>query len=184
MSAAPALRTPRLLLRPWRDADLAPFAALNADPRVMAHFPQVLARAESDALASRIRAGFARHGFGLWAVELPGQAEFIGFVGLSVPSFEAHFMPCVELGWRLAHAWWGQGYATEAAAAAAAHGFQAAGLDGLVAFTTVRNQASRRVMARLGMTHAAADDFDHPLLPAGHALRRHVLYRLARPATA
>src|SRR6185312_10270137 len=127
MSAA-TLRTPRLLLRPWRDADLAPFAALNADPRVMEFFPRPLDRAESDALAARIRTGLAGREFGLWAVEVPGVAEFIGFVGLSETRFEADFTPCVEVGWRLAHEHWGRGYATEAARAALEFGFGPLGL--------------------------------------------------------
>ena len=174
------LRTERLLLRAWRDEDLAPFAALNADPAVMEYFPAVLSRPESDAAAAHIRAELAERGFGLWAVEAPGVAPFIGFTGLAVPRFEAHFTPCVEMGWRLARAHWGRGYAPEAARAALAHGFGALGLDEIVSFTVVGNARSRRVMEKLGMTHAPADDFDHPSLPPGHRLRRHVLYRIRR----
>lgn len=174
----PELRTERLRLRAWREADLDAFAELNADARVMAHFPAPLARAESDALARRIMEHFDRHGFGLWALEVPGRAAFIGFTGLAVPRFEAHFTPCVEIGWRLAPAWWKQGLATEAARAAVAHAFGALGLSSLVSFTVPANQASRRVMARLGMWRDRAGDFDHPMLPAGHPLARHVLYRL------
>ena len=180
MSPCPTLATPRLLLRPWRDADLAPFAALNADPRVMEFFPKLLARAESDAMVERLRAHFDRHGFGLWAVEVAGGAPFIGFVGLAVPRFEAHFTPCVEIGWRLAAEHWGRGYATEAAGAALDFAFGRLGLDEAVSFTTAANRRSRAVMERLGMTHAPADDFEHPSLPEGHALRPHVLYRLTR----
>ncbi len=110
----PALTMERLLLRQWRDADLAPFAAMNADPQVMEHFPARLSRAESDASAARIRAGMDERGYGLWAGEVPGVAPFIGYVGLSVPAFEAHFTPAVEVGWRLARAHWGRGYAREA----------------------------------------------------------------------
>ncbi len=117
MTEVPTLRTPRLCLRPWRDADLAPFAAMNADPVVMEFFPRPLDRAESEAAAGRNREHFARHGFGLWVVEVPDVAEFIGVVGLAVPRFEGHFTPCVEIGWRLARAFWGNGYATEAARA-------------------------------------------------------------------
>lgn len=178
----PELRTERLLLRAWRDDDLEPFAAINADPEVRRHFPGVLERGESDAQAERIRAGFAAHGFGLWAVEVPGQAAFIGFVGLSVPVFEAGFTPCVEIGWRLARAYQGRGYATEAARAVVRFGFTRAGLDEIVSFTVPANLASRRVMEKLGMQHT--EDFDHPLLPEGHPLRRHVLYRLSRAAWA
>ena len=114
--AVPVLETPRLVLRGWRESDLAPFAALNDDPAVMEHFPSRLTRAESDAMVARIGDHFARHGFGLWAVEAPGSADFLGFVGLSIPRFESHFTPCVEIGWRLAREHWGRGYAPEAAA--------------------------------------------------------------------
>jgi RimJ/RimL family protein N-acetyltransferase len=182
---APTLVTPRLILRPWREADLAPFAALNADPRVMELMPGRLDRAESDSMAARIAAHFDRHGFGLWAVEAPGAAPFIGFVGLSRPDFEAGFTPCVEVGWRLAVEHWGRGYATEAARAAIDFGFApaghaGAGLEEIVSFTVPQNRRSRAVMERLGMSRDPAEDFDHPGLPEGHRLRRHVLYRLAR----
>jgi RimJ/RimL family protein N-acetyltransferase len=176
----PELRTDRLLLRAWRDEDLEPFAALNADPEVMRYFPAVLGRADSDAQAARIRAHFATHGFGLWAVEVPGQAAFIGFVGLAVPRFEAHFTPCVEIAWRLAREHQGRGYATEGARAALGFDFSHLGLAEIVSFTVPANLASRRVMEKLGMQHT--EDFDHPLMPAGHPLQRHVLYRLARSA--
>jgi ribosomal-protein-alanine N-acetyltransferase len=178
----PVLTTGRLRLRGFADQDLAAFAALNADPRVMEFFPRTLDRGESDALAARIRDHFARHGFGLWAVEVPGVEAFIGFVGLSVSTFQAHFTPCVEIGWRLARAHWGRGYATEAAGAALAFGFRDLGLGAIVSFTAPANQRSRQVMERLGMTRSAADDFEHPGLPEGHPLRPHVLYRLTRAA--
>jgi ribosomal-protein-alanine N-acetyltransferase len=141
----------------------------------MEHFPTVLTRSESDALVERIEAHFKRYGFGLWAVEVVDQAPFIGFVGLAVPSFEAHFTPCVEVGWRLAAEFWGRGYAIEAARACVAFAFDQAGLSELVSMTVPANVRSRRVMERLGMTHDAMDDFDHPVLE-DH--RRHVLYRL------
>ena len=176
----PEIRTERLLLRRWRPEDRAPFAALNADARVMQHFPSTLSRAESDALADGIEAHFAEHGFGLWAVEAPGAAPFVGFVGLSVPRFTAHFTPCVEIGWRIAAEHWGRGYAPEAARAAVAHGFRALALREIVSFTVPANASSRRVMEKLGMSRDPRDDFDHPGLPEGHKLRRHVLYRLAR----
>jgi RimJ/RimL family protein N-acetyltransferase len=181
MSPHPTIRTPRLLLRTWRDEDLAPFAALNADPEVMEYFLRPLERAESDAAAGRIRDHFDRHGFGLWAVEVPGIADFIGFVGLAVPGFKAHFTPCVEIGWRLARAHWGQGYATEAARAVLDFGFRELALDEIVSFTTVANRRSRAVMERIGLSRSPADDFDHPAVPEGHPLRRHVLYRARRP---
>jgi RimJ/RimL family protein N-acetyltransferase len=174
------LRTERLLLREWREADLAPFAAMNADPAVMALLPGTLSREQSDRLAARIRAQFAQRGFGLWALELPGVAAFAGFVGLSVPGFQAHFTPAVEIGWRLARQHQGRGYASEAARAALAHGFEQVGLDEIVSFTVPANTASRRVMERIGMLRDPAGDFDHPGLPEGSPLRRHVLYRLAR----
>jgi ribosomal-protein-alanine N-acetyltransferase len=176
------LRTARLRLRAWRASDREPFARMNADPRVMEHFPAPLAAAESDALLERIRAHFAARGFGLWAVEVPGGPDFIGFVGLSVPDFEAAFTPCVEVGWRLAAEHWGRGYATEAARAALAFGFGSLGLPEVVSFTVAANERSRRVMERLGMRRDPAEDFDHPSLPAGHPLCRHVLYRIARAA--
>ena len=176
----PRLSTPRLRLRPFRSADLAPFAAINADPRVMEFFPRPLDRGESDALAARIGEHFARHGFGLWAIEVPGIAAFAGFTGLAVPASPAHFTPCVEIAWRLAREHWGRGYATEAARAALAFGFRDAGLPEIVAFTVPANRRSRQVMERLGMARSPADDFDHPGVPEGHPLRRHVLYRLGR----
>ena len=174
------LTTARLRLRPWRPQDLPHFAALNADPRVMEHFPKVLTAEESDRQAAVIADHIERYGFGFWAVEASGVANFVGFVGLSIPTFEAHFTPCVEVGWRLAFEHWGHGYATEAARAAVDCGFDRLGLEEIVSFTVPANRRSIRVMEHLGMTHSAADDFDHPRLAAGHSLRRHVLYRLRR----
>jgi RimJ/RimL family protein N-acetyltransferase len=176
------LQTRRLLLRPWRESDLEPFAALNADPAVMEHFAKPLDRSESDAFVARIRAHFAREGFGFWAVEVPGVAPLVGLVGLARPAFEAHFTPCVEVGWRLAREHWGKGYATEAARASIRFGFEQLGLDEIVSFTVPGNVRSRAVMERIGMTRSADDDFDHPALPEGHRLRRHVLYRIRRGA--
>jgi len=169
----------RLRLRLWRDEDLPAFAALNSDPRVMQHMPKLLDRAESDASVKRIKENFAQHGFGLWAVELIGIADFIGFTGLSVPRFAAHFTPCVEIAWRLAYDYWGFGYATEAACAARDFGFTQLGLTQIVSFTVPANQRSRKVMERIGLKYSPADDFQHPLLPEGHPLRHHVLYRLS-----
>jgi RimJ/RimL family protein N-acetyltransferase len=175
------LITKRLRLRLWRDEDLAAFAALNSDPRVMQYMPKRLDHTESDAFAGRIKENFTRNGFGLWAVEVSGITDFIGFTGLSVPRFEAHFTPCVEIGWRLAYDFWGYGYATEAACAARDYGFNQLGLTEIVSFTVAANQRSRKVMECIGMTHCPEDDFHHPLLPEGYPLRYHVLYRLARP---
>jgi RimJ/RimL family protein N-acetyltransferase len=186
------LRTHRLHLRRWRPSDRPRFAALNADPRVMEYLPAVLTRAESDALADRIDQHFDEHGFGLWAVEIPGVVSFAGFVGLSVPRFDAHFTPCVEVGWRLAAEQWGKGYATEAGLASLAFAFDDVGLREIVSFTVPENSRSRRVMERIGMMHDPADDFDHPAAPACATgtseslqrgkpdLRRHVLYRISR----
>ena len=173
------LTTSRLRLRRWRDDDLEPFAALNADPRVREFFPSLQTRQESADSMQSIRNHWERRGFGVWAVEVIGGAPFIGFIGLSVPSFEAPFTPCVELGYRLAFDHWRQGYASEGSRAALAFGFGALGLSEIVALTAVGNARSRRVMERLGMTRNPADDFDHPNIVAGHPLRRHVLYRLA-----
>lgn len=202
-----------MLLRPWRDSDREPFAALNADPRVMEYFPSTLTRVESDAMVDRIQAGFLEHGWGLWAVEVRGvdlaadirhfgarqtstiaderrhvafpTAEFtgdtfVGYVGLASPRFDAHFTPCVEVGWRLARHAWGFGFATEAALAVCRFAFDQLGLKEVVSFTAAVNKRSIRVMQRLGMTHNPDDDFDHPSLPVGHQLRRHVLYRINR----
>jgi RimJ/RimL family protein N-acetyltransferase len=178
------LTTERLRLRPWRPEDLPRFAALNADPRVMEHFPKLLTSEESNRQAAGIAQHFHKHGFGFWAVEVIGVADFVGFVGLSIPTFEAHFTPCVEIGWRLACDHWRHGYATEAARAAIDCGFRRLGLAEIVAFTVPANRRSMAVMQRLGMTRSAAEDFDHPRLPPGHLLRRHVLYRLKRPPDA
>jgi len=177
-----AIETERLRLRRWESRDREPFARMNGDPRVMEFFPALLARAESDRAVDRIEAHFRRHGFGLYALELRQRQEFIGFAGLSVPAFQAPFTPCVEIGWRLAAEHWGRGLATEAARAVVGHGFDSLGLDSLVSFTPPANVRSRRVMEKLAMTHDPDDDFDHPSLPEGHPLRRHMLYRLKRPA--
>ena len=173
------LQTDRLRLRRWLPSDREPFAALNADPRVTRYLGAPLSREESDILAARIEAHFDQRGFGFWAVEIRGGASFAGFIGLSVPRFEAHFTPCVEIGWRLGAEHWGQGYATEGARAALAVGFESLGIEEIVSFTVPANLPSRRVMEKIGMTHDPTGDFDHPFLPDGHPLRRHVLYRIA-----
>jgi RimJ/RimL family protein N-acetyltransferase len=156
---------------------------MNGDPRVMEFFPTLLARAESDAMVDRIEAHFRAQGFGLYALELRQRQKFIGFAGLSVPAFQARFTPCVEIGWRLAAEHWGRGLATEAASSVVGHAFNSLGLDSLVSFTVPANIRSRRVTEKIGMTHDPGDDFNHPTLPAGHPLRRHMLYRLKRPAS-
>ena len=175
-----SLRTERLLLRPWRASDLTPFAALGADPRVMKHLGTLLTRAESDALAERFAAHFAAHGFGIWALEVPGEVDFAGCVGLAHATFPARFNPSVEIAWRLAPALQGRGYATEAARAALRFGFEQLGLAEILAFTTSANLASQRVMERLGMRRDREQDFEHPALPAGNPLRPHVLHRARR----
>ncbi|TWB82383.1 ribosomal-protein-alanine N-acetyltransferase [Nitrospirillum amazonense] len=179
MPEIPTLKTARLLLRPWLPTDRDAFAALADDPRVM-EFLTPLDRAGSDALVDRVQAHFVQHGFGYWAVEVPGVASFIGFVGLGTVGFEAAFTPAVEIGWRLASAHWGRGYATEAARAVMHAAFTRFDLPEVVALTVPANRRSRAVMERLGMAHDPAEDFDHPRLAEGHPLRRHVLYRKRR----
>jgi RimJ/RimL family protein N-acetyltransferase len=190
------LTTQRLILRPWRETDRGEFARLNDDPAVMEFMPRRLSRDESDATAAGIQAAIERRGWGFWAVEVKGDAgaaarsaaggaaahagAFIGFVGLSVPSFTAHFTPCVEIGWRLAKEHWGNGYASEAAVACLRFGFEKLKLQQIVAFTVPLNKRSIGVMKRLRMSRDPADDFDHPKLSAGHPLQRHVLYRIDR----
>ena len=176
-----ALRTSQLVLRPWRDEDIADFAEMSADPVVMEYLLPLSERGLSaDTWVARKRAHWEEHGFGQWVVELPGEASFIGVVGLETVSYDAHFTPAVEVAWRLVRAYWGRGYATEAAKAALDYGFGEVGLGEIVALTVPANQRSRRVMKRLGMTQSPQDDFDHPRLPEG-PLRRHVLCRLRNP---
>lgn len=172
--------TARLHLRQWRDADRDPFAAMNADPVVMRYFAGVSSREASDRSIDAWQAEIAGRGWSNWAVELAPSGEFIGFVGLSVPRrAELPFMPCVEIGWRLAQAFWGQGYATEAARAVLRVGFERLERPEIVSFTSVANRPSRAVMERIGMFDSG-EDFDHPALPEGSELRRHCLYRLPR----
>lgn len=176
--AIPELKTPRLLLRAWRSEDEAPYAELNADPEVMRFLLGPQAREQSDAQIKSFREHVEREGFGRWAVEVPGVAPFVGMVGLAVVPYSAHFTPAVEVAWRLARAHWGKGYASEAARAALDFGFEKAGLKEIVALTVPANLRSQAVMQRLGMTRDPVDDFDHPKVPAGHELQRHVLYRM------
>jgi RimJ/RimL family protein N-acetyltransferase len=171
-----SLRTSRLLLRRWRDEDVAAFAELSADPAVMEYLVPL------PGWVARARAHWEQHGYGQWVVEIPGEASFAGVVGLNTITYEAHFTPAVEVAWRFARAYWGRGYATEAARAALDYGFEKLALAEIVATTVPANQRSRRVMERLGMTRAPEDDFDVPHLPEG-PLKRHVLYRLRSPKT-
>lgn len=183
--SAPTLTTPRLLLRPWRPSDRDGLWRMQSDPRTMEFLMPVPDRAASDAVAARAEAHFFRHGFGLWVVELPGVADFAGYCGLVHVPYDAHFTPAVEIGWRFDPAFWGRGYATEAARAALDFGFGTLRLDEIVAITVPANLRSRAVMARLGMARDGAGDFDLPTTPEGHPLRRQVLYRLRRaPARA
>jgi RimJ/RimL family protein N-acetyltransferase len=173
--------TARLRLRQWRDTDMEPFARMNADARVMEHFPAPLDRATSDAVAGRLRAEIAERGYGFWALELRETGEFLGFTGLRIPAMSLPIGPCVEIGWRLAADRWGQGFASEAARAALGYGFVTLGLDEIVSFTALPNVRSQAVMRRIGMTHRG-EVFEHPGVAPGHPLRPHCLYRLSRQA--
>lgn len=179
--AGEQIRTERLLLREWRDEDREPLAKMSADPEVMEHLGGPMSRAESDAALVRCRTRRAA-GMGPWAIEVPGVAAFVGFVGLMHTSFEAPFTPCVEVLWRLAREHWGKGYATEGARASLREGFEVHELDAIVSFTVLANARSRRVMARIGMTRSPAEDFEHPTVPVGSPLRPHILYRITRDA--
>src|SRR5258708_3025906 len=175
MGALVKLSSGRVCLRQWRDEDREAFAAINSDSRVMEFFRSRLSRIQSDAMVDHIQKHFIEHGFGLWAIEVPGVAPFIGFAGMEVPGFSAHFTPCVEVGWRLAFEHWGHGYATEAARLALGYGFGTVALEEVVSYTPPMNLRSRAVMVRLGMRRDPADDFDYPRLPEGHPLRPHAL---------
>jgi RimJ/RimL family protein N-acetyltransferase len=174
------IETDRLILRRWRQADLEPFAVINADPRVMEFFPSTLTFQETADLIKRAEEKFARDGFCFWAAQLKSTSELVGMVGLNIPAFEAHFTPCVEVGWRLKFERWGKGLASEAGIASLKYGFETLQLDEIVAFTTKNNQRSRRVMERIGMAYDPSGDFLHPKLPEGHPLAPHVLYRVGR----
>ena len=179
--ASPQLQTERLVLRQWKDDDLWPFAEMNADPEVMEYFPAPLTPEQSADMMGVQESLLDAGKPALFAAEVWATGTFIGFIGLAVPRFEAPFTPCVEIGWRLARSAWGQGYATEGADAVLKYGFVTLGLPEIVSFTSEGNQRSRAVMERLQMTHDPAEDFDHPSVPPGHPLARHVLYRKTRP---
>ena len=175
-----SLRTPRLLLREWREEDIEPFAAMSFDPAVMEYllpFPDLAANV---AWIARMQVHCGRHGFCQWAVEVPGEASLIGAIGLNWVSHRTAFTPAVEVGWRLARSYWGQGYAFEAAQGVIDDGFGRLGLDEIVAYTVPANRRSWGLMERLGMSRDPSEDFDHPACPEGHPLRRHVLYRIRR----
>ena len=171
--------TPRLRLRQWRESDRDPFAALNADPVVMEFFPALLSREASDASIDAWQSQFAERGWSNWAVEVRDTEAFIGFVGLSLPRRVLPFSPCVEIGWRLARAHWGKGFATEAALGAVRVAFEELALPEIVSFTTLLNLRSRAVMERIGMQDSH-EDFEHPGVPPGHPQRMHCLYRMRR----
>jgi RimJ/RimL family protein N-acetyltransferase len=179
----PLLTTERLVLRNWTEADEEALYLLSNDREAMAYFADLPSREQIKGMVARHREALAQQRPGLFAVEArPGNplaGELIGFVGLAVPRFEAPFLPCVEIGWRLRRTAWGHGYATEAARAVLEHAFSTLGLAEVLSFTAVANEPSRAVMRRIGMRHSPEEDFDHPNIVAGHPLRRHVLYRLS-----
>ena len=174
------IETRRLVLRPWTDKDRQPFAELSADPEVMEYLLPLASREASDGWIDRQMLHLTKYGFCFWAVEAKRDGAFVGSVGLVQVGYEAHFAPAVEVGWRVSRAFWGHGYAPEAAAASIRFGFEVLQLPEIVANTVPQNKRSRRVMEKLGMSHDAADDFDHPRIPEGHQLRHQVLYRLPR----
>ena len=172
----PILTTPRLILRHWRDDDVEPFIKMNADAEVMRYFPSTHTAEDTLAQIARIKAHFTNHGYGPFAVERKDTGQFIGFTGLSQPSFKSHFTPCVEIGWRLSKENWGQGFATEAAKACLQYGFTEIGLKEIYSFTATLNQPSINVMQKTGMNYMG--NFEHPALPDGHVLKTHVLYKI------
>lgn len=179
MTSLTELETDRLLLRQWKPADRAPFAQLNADPKVMEFFPNVLSREASNAFADRIQTLIEKQGWGLWAVEIKNTQQFIGYVGLHVPTYELPFNPCVEVGWRLAYEFWGKGYAPEAALVALKFGFESLNLAEIVSFTALSNVRSQRVMEKIGMQRAS-ETFQHPNVSINSTLSEHCLYRLSK----
>jgi 3-dehydroquinate dehydratase/shikimate dehydrogenase len=179
MSNSSLIKTERIILRPWEEKDLEPFAKMNADPRVMEYYPSVKSFEESADEYHRILEHFSKHGWGLWAVSL-NEIDFIGYIGLRFDNFQAHFTPAVEIGWRLAFDYWGKGYATEGALASLNYGFTTLHLNEIISFTSFLNTRSQGVMKKIGMHHNPADDFDHPKLPTEHRLQKHTLYRITR----
>ena len=174
------LQTRRLILRQWQESDFLPYAKLNADQRVMEFMLGTMTEEETRQSIENIEKHFDAHGFGRWAVQIADSEKFIGFVGISIPTYTLPFSPCVEVAWRVCPDEWGKGYAPEAANEAMRDGFERVGLQEIVSFTTLINLKSRRVMEKLGMQYCPAEDFDHPMVPQGHRLRRHVLYRMSK----
>lgn len=175
------LETPRLLLRPWNDRDAVPFYLMSQDPQVMEYFPSLWSMDMVSSFIDRMNVQLADKMFTLWAVEERSSKEFMGFIGLNCPAWEAHFTPCVEIGWRLAAAFWGKGYATEGALAALDYAFKHLQLPQVVAFTVPGNLKSRRVMEKIGMIRDLEGDFIHPKLNPQHPFARHVLYTIKNP---
>ncbi len=174
------IETDRLILRPWVASDIEPFATMGADPKVMAFFPALYTHEQAADWLIFTNQSLAKSGFTFWAIEIPGVTPFAGFTGLLEDSFEAPFTPCVQIGWRLAHKYWGQGYVSEAAKASLEYGFVNCELDEIVAYAVPGNTRSFKVMERIGMHHDIHGDFNHPHLEKGHTLERHVLYRLSK----
>jgi len=169
----------RLGFRTWLDRDTEPFFQLNSDPEVMEFFPSLHSYEQTVAYIDRITTFFEENNFGLWAVDEKDSGKFIGFIGLTRATFESPFTPCIEIGWRLAKAFWGKGYATEGAAACLDYGFNTLGLSEINSFTAVTNKRSERVMQKIGMKYIG--NFEHTSLPEGHPLRPHVLYKIEKP---
>jgi RimJ/RimL family protein N-acetyltransferase len=172
------IRTPRLLLRQWKDSDLDAWCEMNADAEVRKYFPKVNERADSEGEASRMKASITQRGWGFWAVEVPSVTPFIGAVGLFVPTFEAPWQPAVEVGWRLKRNTWGKGFATEAALAARDFGFTELKLPQIIAMSVITNEPSHRVMHRIGMARWDGMEFDHPRVPHDWPLKRHIVHRI------
>jgi RimJ/RimL family protein N-acetyltransferase len=172
------LETDRLILRAWSKEDLLPFAKLNANPKVMEHFPKTLTLEETQKMIQVLEERFLKDGFSFFATELKSTGEFIGFIGLNIPGYPLPFAPCVEIGWRLDEEFWNKGYATEGAIACLKWGFESLGLKEIVSFTATTNKTSERIMQKIGMSRDAAGDFAHPNLAPDHPLSQHVLYRI------
>ncbi len=171
------LRTDRLKLRQWKESDLPPFAEMNADPIVMEYYPSTLSEAESNSMANKLKDLILERSWGFWAVETTQEKKFIGFVGLHKPAYDLPVTPCIEVGWRLSKDYWGNGYATEAARESLRFAFEELGLSEVYSFTSVSNERSRFVMARLKMINTE-NNFEHPIIPMGHPLREHALYKI------
>lgn len=179
MKEAIKLETERLKLRQWKESDLPLFAEMNADPVVMEYYPDTVSEAESNAMACKIKGLISERSWGFWTVEIKKEQNFIGFVGLHKPTYDLPITPCVEVGWRLAKEYWGKGYATEAARESLRFAFEELRLKEVYSFASVLNERSCSVMKRLKMINME-NNFEHPILPEGHALREHVLYKITR----